>query len=192
MSFCSTLPPARFCKSFDVSTSKYVPAAYPYTVVANNAGTKAWVSLWNDSAVAELDLEKGKVRRRIELWRPSDPVAPGTHPTAMLLNRSEDILYVAMANASTTETDGIAAVELKKKGLPLRIYRVSNDNAPGAASIAIALSPDEKFLYAAVASLNAVAVFETKPNAQLSKTNGIAHRFYPHGVVSQRARQCRN
>ena len=163
----------RILQSFDVSISKYVPAAYPYTVVANHAGTKAWVSLWNDSAVAELDIEKGKVRRRIELWCRPDPVAPGTHPTAMLLNRSEDILYVAMANASTTETDGIAAVELKKKGLPLRIYRVSNDNAPGAASTAIALSADEKFLYAAVASLNAVAVFETKPNAQLSKSNGL-------------------
>jgi DNA-binding beta-propeller fold protein YncE len=179
----------RILQSFDVSVSKYVPAAYPYTVVANHAGTKAWVSLWNDSAVAELDIEKGKVRRRIELWRPPDPVAPGTHPTAMLLNRSEDILYVAMANASTTETDGIAAVELKKKGLPLRIYRVSNDNAPGAASTAIALSTDEKFLYAAVASLNAVAVFETKPNAQLSKTNGtpigfIPTEWYPSALAS--------
>ena len=92
----------RILQSFDVSTSKYVPAAYPYTVIANKAGTKAWVSLWNGSAVAELDIAKNKVRRRIELWRPSDPVAPGTHPTAMLLNRSEDILYVAMANASTS------------------------------------------------------------------------------------------
>ena len=30
----------RFLKSFDASTSKYVPAAYPYAVVANRAGTK--------------------------------------------------------------------------------------------------------------------------------------------------------
>jgi DNA-binding beta-propeller fold protein YncE len=181
----------RILKSFDVSISKYVPAAYPYTVVANRAGTKAWVSLWNDSAVAELDITKRKVTRRIELWRPSDPVAPGTHPTAMLLNRSEDILYVAIANASTTETDGVAAVELKKKGLPRRTYRVSNDNAPGTASIAIALSPDEKHLYAAVASLNAVAVFETKPNAQESESNAMAApigfiptEWYPSALAS--------
>src|ERR1700733_2313654 len=101
-------------QSFDVSTSKYVPAAYPYTVIANRARTKAWVSLWNDSAVAELDLGNRKVARRIELWRPSDPVAPGTHPTTMLLNRSEDILYVALANAATAQADGVAAVDLKK------------------------------------------------------------------------------
>jgi DNA-binding beta-propeller fold protein YncE len=96
----------RILKSFDVSTSKYIPAAYPYTVIANGAGTKAWVSLWNDSAVAELDLKKGKVKRRIELWRPADPVAPGTHPTTMLLNRSENTLYVAMANAASANADG--------------------------------------------------------------------------------------
>ncbi len=162
----------RILQSFDVSISQYVPAAYPYTVIANHAGTKAWVSLWNGSAVAELDLAKNKVTRRINLWRPSDPVAPGTHPTAMLLNHSEDTLYVALANASATENDGVAVVGLKK-GRPLGIYRVNSDNAPGAASIAIALSPDEKVLYAAVASLNAVAVFETKPKTQTSASNAM-------------------
>jgi DNA-binding beta-propeller fold protein YncE len=156
-------------KSFDVSVSKYIPTAYPYTVIANKAGTKAWVSLWNDSAVAELNLRKGKVTRRIELWRPSDPVAAGTHPTAMLLSRSEDVLYVAMANAATAKADGVAAVDLNT-GVPRRCYRValSRDDATGAASIAIALSPDEKHLYAASASLNAVAVFETKHDEQTS------------------------
>jgi DNA-binding beta-propeller fold protein YncE len=164
----------RILNSFDVSTSKYIPAAYPYTVVANRAGTKAWVSLWNDSAVAELDLRTKKVTRRIELWRPSDPVAPGTHPTAMLLNRSEDILYVAMANAGTTQADGVAVVDLKR-GVLRGCYRVAlaGNSEPGAASIAIALSADEKHLYAAVASLNAVAVFETKPFDQTSDTGVV-------------------
>jgi DNA-binding beta-propeller fold protein YncE len=153
----------RILKSFDVSTSKYVPTAYPYTVIVNRAATKAWVSLWNASSVAELDIRKGTVNRRIELWQPSDPVAPGTHPTAMLLSRSEYTLYVAMANAATARADGIAAVDLKS-GVPHRCYRVALDSndEPGAASIAIALSGDETRLYAAAASLNAVAVFNTK------------------------------
>ena len=153
----------RIVKSFDLSTSKYIPAAYPYTVIVNRAGSKAWISLWNSSAVAELDLKSGKVERRIQLYRPSDPGQPGSHPTAMLLNRSEDTLYVAIANAATAEVDGVAAVDLKR-GVPRRCYRAAPDNKeePGAASIAIALSADEKHLYAAVASLNAVAVFDTK------------------------------
>src|SRR4029077_12340636 len=138
----------RILHSFDVSASKYIPAAYPYIVIANKAGTKAWVSLWNASAVVELDLRTKKVTRRIELWRPSDPVAPGTHPTAMLLNLSEDTLYVAMANAGMAKTDGVAAVDLKR-GVPRGCYRVAlaGNSEPGAASIAIALSADEKHLY---------------------------------------------
>jgi DNA-binding beta-propeller fold protein YncE len=150
-------------KSFDVSVGRFVPTAYPYTVIANKSGTRAWVSLWNDSAVAELDLKSGKIARRIALWRPSAPTAPGTHPTAMLLNRDEDLLYVALANAGVTAADGVAAVDLKTGAL-LRRYRTGlpQDNAAGTAALALALSSDEGQLYAASASLNAVAVFQIK------------------------------
>ena len=61
-------------KSYDLSRSRYIPSAYPYTVIANKAGTKAWVSLWNDSAVAEVNLETGKVARWIELMSRSMPL----------------------------------------------------------------------------------------------------------------------
>jgi DNA-binding beta-propeller fold protein YncE len=156
-------------KSFDLSISKYIPTAYPYTVVANKAGTKAWVTLWNASAVAELDLEGGTVARRIELWHFSDPVAPGVHPTKMLLSPSEDVLYVAMSNAGTANSDGVAAVDLNT-GVLLRCFRVAlnKDEAAGAVSIGLALSDDGKRLYAGSASLDAVAVFETKHDAQMS------------------------
>jgi DNA-binding beta-propeller fold protein YncE len=164
----------RILKSFDVSTSKYIPAAYPYTVVANRSGSTAWVSLWNGSAVAELNLKKGTLKRRIELWPPSDPVQPGTHPTAMLLNREEDTLYVAIANAATAQADGAVEVDLKR-GVPKRCYRAAmqSDDEPGAASIALAFSPDEKKLYAAAATLNAVAVFEIKTSEETSKTANV-------------------
>ena len=155
--------------SFDVSASKYIPAAYPYTVVANQAGTKAWVSLWNASAVAELDLNKGEVTRRIELWHPSDPVASGTHPTTMLLSRNEDILYVAMANAATAQGGWRRGRGCEEwRGTTLLPYCSQQGRAAGAAPIAIALSPDENHLYAASASLNAVAVFDTKRDGQTS------------------------
>jgi len=164
----------RILKSFDVSNSKYVPAAYPYTVVVNRANTKAWVSLWNASSVIELDLAKGAAGRRIELWKPSDPVAPGTHPTAMLLNRNEDTLYVAMANAATARFDGVAAVDLKL-GIAQGCYHVAldGDEAPGAASVAIALSNGEAYLYAAAASLNAVAVFNIKSGRTADPDNEV-------------------
>ena len=174
------VPSGQVLKTFDVSTSKYIPAAYPYTVVANRAHTKAWVSLWNDSAVAELDLTKGIVDRKIELWRPSDPVEAGSHPTAMLLNRAENTLYVAISNAATSKADGIAEVDLNSGSLR-RCYRTALDSkdAPGAAPVAIALSGDEKHLYAAAASLNAVAVFETRGQGTNSTAVELPQGFVP-------------
>jgi DNA-binding beta-propeller fold protein YncE len=164
----------KILQSFDVSTSGYVPASYPYTAIANRDGTKAWVSLWNASAVVELDLTNGGVKRRIELWRPSNPVQPGTHPTAMLLNRQEDTLYVAISNAATAEADGIAEINVKR-GVAQRCYRTAMEagDEAGAASVALALSSDEKRLYAAAASLNAVAVFKTESNQPSSGSKAI-------------------
>jgi DNA-binding beta-propeller fold protein YncE len=87
-------------KSFDLSRSRYIPEAYPYTVITNKAGTKAWVSLWNTAAIAELDLERGKVSRWIDDFeKNADPTAPSSHPSVMLLNPNEETLFVALANA---------------------------------------------------------------------------------------------
>ena len=145
-------------KKFDLDRS--VPAEYPYTVVVNKAGTKAWVSLWNSSAIVELDLETGDVSRstRIGLWKEKeyDPIAPGSHPTAMLLSPNEETLYVTLANA-----DYVAAVDLRIVDSAWRVYH-TNLKDPGAVLQAIALSPDGKYLYAASASLDAIAVFKVK------------------------------
>jgi DNA-binding beta-propeller fold protein YncE len=72
-------------QTFDLSGGgDLVPAAYPYTCVATKDGRRAWCSLWNGSQVKELDLTTGKVGRWIDLNKPKDPVAPGSHPTALL------------------------------------------------------------------------------------------------------------
>ena len=147
-------------KSFDLSRSPYIPSAYPYTVVANKAGTKAWVSLWNDSAVAELNLVTGTVARWIKLFKPTDPIAPGSHPTTMLLSRNEDLLYVAMSNA-----DVVVSVDLVDfDHAPIsRIYGVADHwTRTGDVPQALALSPDGKRLYVALAALDAVAVFDLR------------------------------
>ena len=86
-------------QTFDLSTNELVPSSFPYTCVATKDGKRAWCSLWNASQVAELDLTAGKVARWIALQKPDDPLAPGSHPTAMLLSPDESLLYVALANA---------------------------------------------------------------------------------------------
>lgn len=177
-------------KSFDLSDSKYVPAAYPYTVIANREGTKAWVSLWNESAVAELDLSKGTVLRRISLWRSPASTTSGVHPTSLLLNRDETILYVALSNAGDVRRDGVAAVDVNS-GTVLRIYHATlrNDHSAGTVPIGIALSNNGKQLYAASASLNAVAVFnvagpEKPETSQLESPIGfIPTEWYPSALA---------
>jgi DNA-binding beta-propeller fold protein YncE len=144
-------------RQFDLSTSDVIPSTFPYTVVATRDRRRAWCSLWNASQVAELDMSTGEVVRRIKLLEPQDPIAPGSHPTALLLSPDENILYVALSNA-----DVIAAVSVAD-GRPIHYF---STNAPaqkyaGSQPTALAQSSDGKFLFAADSTLDAVAVFDT-------------------------------
>ncbi|HKM84771.1 MAG TPA: hypothetical protein VJW96_01095 [Terriglobales bacterium] len=147
-------------QSFDLSRSRYIPSAYPYTVVANKAGTKAWVSLWNTSSVAELNLETGKVARWIELTKAADSIAPSSHPTAMVLSPNAVLLYVALSNA-----DSVIGLNLDDETVD-RVY--STKKFGGAVPQAIALSKDDKRLFVASGAVDAVAVFGV---------GGLAHGF---------------
>jgi len=186
-------------RSFDVSRSRYIPSAYPYSVIADKAGTKAWVSLWNTASVAELNLESGEVSRWIDVMKPADAIAPSWHPTAMVLSPNEETLYVTFANA-----DAVAAIHVKS-GSVFIPYRASDRNYgsmlrkdPGSVLQALALSPDGKYLFAAAGASNAVAVFEVidlrepAPNTGMrmelgtghgAGTSGPAGPFLPIGFI---------
>jgi DNA-binding beta-propeller fold protein YncE len=172
-------------ESFDLSRSRYIPNAFPYTVIANKAGTKAWVSLWNGDSVAELNLQTGKVARWIELTESQDAIGSSSHPTAMLLSPEEDTLYIALANA-----DSIAAVDLRY-GVTYVHYR-ANLGSSGLVFQAIALSPDGERLCAASASLDAIVVFQIKNSirppvlartADATPTGLIPTEWYPSALV---------
>ena len=142
---------------FDLSTNDLVPSSYPYTCVAMRDARRAWCSLWNASRIAELDLKTGKVVRWIKLKKPDDPIAPGSHPTAMLLSPDEKSLYVALSNA-----DAVAVVSVESARIvALLDTTVRNQQFAGAYPSALAQSADGKRLFAADASSNAVAVFDT-------------------------------
>jgi DNA-binding beta-propeller fold protein YncE len=155
----------KILQSFDLSAGDLVPSAFPYTVVATRDGRRAWCSLWNASSVAELDLSNGKVVRSIKLLEPDDPLAPGSHPTAMLLSPNEHILYVALANA-----DRVAAVSTAG-GEPLTFFSTNapTQKYPGSYPSALAQSADGGHLVGADASLD--AVFDT---SQIGSFGGTA------------------
>ncbi|MGA7906213.1 MAG: phosphoesterase, partial [Candidatus Sulfotelmatobacter sp.] len=146
----------KILQRFDLSASDVVPSSFPYTVVATRDGRRAWCSLWNASQVAELDLTNGQIVHWIKLKQPDDPLAPGSHPTAMLLSPDEKILYVALSNA-----DEVAAVATAD-GTPFRYFSTNapGQNYAGSWPTALAQSRDGGRLFVADSSLNAVAVFD--------------------------------
>jgi DNA-binding beta-propeller fold protein YncE len=143
---------------FELRRGKVVPSTFPYAVVANREGTRAWCSLWNGSSVAELDLQSGKVVREIPLLPPKEETDASSHPTALLFSPDESQLYVALANrdriAVVTTSDGKVDHYLDTR-LPHQKYA---GNYP----VALALSSDGKTLYVADSSSDAVAVFDLR------------------------------
>ncbi len=171
----------RVLQSFDLSTHDSVPVSFPYTVVASRDGKRAWCSLWNLSRVAELDLASGKVSRWIPLLEPSEALAPGSHPTALLLNHDESILYVALSNA-----DKVAAISTATgKVISFLDTNTAGQKFSGSYPSALAESSDGKRLFVADAGINAIAVFDVsnlnaaKSDSAESQANLTAQGFIP-------------
>jgi hypothetical protein len=174
---------------FDLSTSDLVPSSFPYTVVASRDGRRAWCSLWNASRIAELDLASGQVVRWIKLKEPDDPIAPGSHPTAMLLSPDEKSLYVALSNI-----DAVAVIATET-GVPFAFLstRTKDQKFAGTFPIALAQSSDGNRLFAADASLDAIEVLDVsaiahgpKPGAVSSGPLGfIPTDWYPSALAVQ-------
>jgi DNA-binding beta-propeller fold protein YncE len=143
---------------FPLGQGKSVPSTFPYTVVVNREGTRAWCSLWNGSAVVELDLLSGKVVRRVSLLPPKVETESSSHPTALLLSPDGARLFAALANrdkiAVIATADGSVQRYLDTR-LPHQTY---GGNYP----IALALSADANTLYVAASSSDAVAVFDLR------------------------------
>jgi len=143
-------------RRFDLSTRDFVPASYPYAVVATRDAKRAYCSLWNASRVAELDLEQGKIVRWIPLLVPDSPTAAGSHPSALLLSPDEKQLYATLSNA-----DVVAVIDRATGQLTGRLSTLlPGQQHAGTYPNALAQSPDGARLFVADASLDAVAVFK--------------------------------
>jgi DNA-binding beta-propeller fold protein YncE len=164
----------KILQSFDLSTSDLVPSSYPYTCVATSDARRAWCSLWNASQVAELDLTSGKVMRWIKLSVPEDPLAAGSHPTALLLG-PENALYVALSNY-----DQVAVVSTADGTISRLLETLPAQKFSGAHPTALAQSADGMRLFVADSSVNAVAVFDTsKKSLNLNQGQQQALGFIP-------------
>ena len=144
--------------SFDLAESSTVPSTYPIAAAVSPDGKRGYVALWNASEVAELDLERGKVLRKIALLKLSSPVAAGSHPCALALSPDGDRLYVALSNR-----DAVAAIDVHRGRFKLRGYfdtRLPGQSYFGAEPAAVAVNADGTRVYAANMGSDAVAVLD--------------------------------
>jgi DNA-binding beta-propeller fold protein YncE len=165
-------------KRFDLSESATVPGTYPIALALTKDRQHAFVALWNASEIAELDLAKGTVQRKLALLKPSNPVAPGTHPCAFVLSPDGATLYVALANR-----DAVAAVNVGSGQFSVKGYfdtRLPGQSYFGAEPDALALNADASRLYVADSAINAVAVIDTTRLTPQTVKTGMAE---PVGFV---------
>jgi hypothetical protein len=168
----------RIVRRFDLSTFKRIPGSLPFTSVMSNDGKRGYVSLWNASAVAELDLSRLRVRRIISLGKPATPLEGGSHPTALLLSRDGTRLFVALTNRDEIDVLGTISGKLEytlSTKLPGQKYGGSDPES-------LALSADEKTLFSANAISDSVAVFDVgnpAPGASLHAVGFIPTEWYP-------------
>ncbi len=173
----------RILHRFDLSTFHQIPGSLPYSTVMTKDGKRGYVSLWNASTVAELDLFSGKIIRMIPLRKPSAPQSGGSHPTALLLNRDNSLLFVALTNR-----DEIAVIDTRSgKHLYSLSTKLPGQKYGGSDPEYLALSADEKSLFSANAISDSVGVFDLSnpvPGAQIRAKGFIPTEWYPTVVAA--------
>lgn len=144
-----------------------VPVGHrPYAAVGDSS--TLYVSNWGDSTVSVIDLSDRPA------VRPSLFVGP--HPSALALRGAE--LLVALAGAN-----GVARVDLATARVREQLTVALAPHAPpGSDPNALALSPDGRTLYVAMAGSNTVAVVRFTPKT-MRVAGLIPVGWYPTGVV---------
>lgn len=142
----------------DVATGKVERkikvGGFPYDVAALTAGPsanrKAYVSSERDGVVSVVDVIAGSEIARIRT---------GAAPTSLLLSADQRRLYVSNSSSDTvsvidTETDRVVQT--------IMLRPAEARGIPGATPLGMALSPDERRLYVALADMNAIAVADAR------------------------------
>ena len=126
--------------------------AYPFWVqIAGNS--KAYVTSQRDREVVVVDIDSVKVQSRIRV---------GGQPNKALLNKSQNLLFVANGNSDTvstidTRTDKVVAEFLTTA--PKDVFENSK-RLKGSNPNSLALTPDERFLLVTNGGTNSVAVIK--------------------------------
>ena len=148
---------------------------FPLAIAALSDGSKVFVSSQRDSAVYVLTTTN--------LAAPAflASIPTGSHPAALLLNKSQSVLYVANAHSDTISVISTSDNKVTDT-LLLRPGRLQN--IAGSTPLGMALSRDEKTLYVALADMNAIGVVAVSDHGRKLELKGyIPAGWYPTSVV---------
>ena len=148
--------------------------SFPYAVVAKSDGSRAYVASQRDGCVYVLNTtDPGSIQL-------VSKIPNLTHPSALLLNKAQTLLYIANAGSDTISVVNVVNDQLNVTATVL--LRPSNvSSLPGVSPSGLALSPDEKTLYASLGDFNAVGVIDAGTN-QLS--GYIPVGWYPTALAA--------
>src|SRR5437879_5720547 len=152
-----------------------VPVGHrPYTAVADSG--HLYVSNWGDSSISVIDLSDRPTATGRESFRVRPSIVVGPHPSAMALHGAA--LFVALPGAH-----GVARVDLTTGRVVEHLTVALAPRAPACADPnALALTPDGRTLYVAMAGNNAVAVVRLERSA-LRVAGLIPVGWYPTAVA---------
>jgi YVTN family beta-propeller protein len=143
---------------------------YPYDIKLLTRGptvSKIYISLWGDGSVAVVDPTKPNNVTHIPVAR---------HPTLMLLNRDQTRLFVVNSDA-----DSASVIDTRNnKVVETLDLRLSESAKNGVSPEGLALSADERTLFAANAHANAVAVVKLEKNPTARRRSRLLG-FIPTG-----------
>lgn len=137
-----------------------------FDIKVNNAGTFAYVSVWENNFVAEIDLNNYKVTKLIQT---------GEHPCDLVITKNDERLFVTNANHNTT-----SVIDLKVKKEIEKLNSALKPDLPfGSTPDAVCLNKNEDRVFIANADNNYIAVFDISDKSRSKSLGFIPTGWYP-------------
>jgi hypothetical protein len=165
-----------------------LPSEYPYATAISPDGKTLYVSLYNGSAIAVLDLVTAQVTSLPVGDQQAGPSAPSSHPSYLAVHPSGKAVYVAVENSdlvSSIDNDPASPKYRSVSGsLDIRPEEMRRLNLLGAGPNHLTFSPDGTTLFVSTGLLNAIAVVDlqgSNPSLLDAKVTGyLPTLWYPH------------
>jgi YVTN family beta-propeller protein len=150
-------------------------SGFPLAICVFHDGSKAYVDSERDSAVYAIDttdLAHPAVHATIDV---------GAHPVGMTLSGDEHLLFVA-----NSESDSVSIIDTATdRQISTILLRPEQARGlPGATPVAVALSPNQKTLYAALADMNAIAEVNIADPKSPLLLGYISTGWYPSALLA--------